>query len=149
MIAKSMLVVDDEPAIRYLLREWFLRKEFQVATAGNGREAAQQCLDHRFDIILLDSAMPVMGGAEALPLLRASQPAASIVVFTGSTQDSSFFVERGAAAVVSKPLSLRLVESEVNRVLHHLPQRQAVGVWPEVLELAMGSLARPEAQRLA
>ena len=71
-----VMICDDEPSLRTLLRIALgLEPDLEVvAEAANGREAIDLAEQHRPDVILLDLAMPVMDGLEALPKLRAVAP---------------------------------------------------------------------------
>ena len=79
------IVVDDTPDLRTLL---VLALESSgeitvVAEAGNGLEGVELVREHRPDIVLLDLAMPVMDGLEALPAMREDCPDATIIVLSG------------------------------------------------------------------
>ena len=80
-----VLVADDAVDLRELLCILLSVEEgFEVvAQAADGREAVEQATRHRPDLTLLDLAMPVMDGLQALPLLRAALPDSKIVVFSG------------------------------------------------------------------
>jgi DNA-binding NarL/FixJ family response regulator len=78
-------LADDMNDLRYLLR---LSLETQgsfevVGEASNGREAVQMAELHQPDVILLDVAMPVMDGLEAIPQIRELSPSTKIVMLTG------------------------------------------------------------------
>jgi DNA-binding NarL/FixJ family response regulator len=80
---RTVLVVDDSAAIRSQVRQLFLSDGFTVCSeAENGREAIEVARDCNPDIIILDVAMPVMGGIEAVPKLRELLPEAPIILFT-------------------------------------------------------------------
>jgi DNA-binding NarL/FixJ family response regulator len=101
-----VMICDDEPGLRMLLRIALgLEPDLEVvAEAANGREAIDLAKQHRPDVILLDLAMPVMDGLEALPKLRAVAPETKVVVFSGF-QESLFARkarELGADAYVEK-----------------------------------------------
>jgi EAL domain-containing protein (putative c-di-GMP-specific phosphodiesterase class I)/ActR/RegA family two-component response regulator len=80
-----VLVVDDESAVRRLLRLTLeLEPQFQVvAEASDGREAVALARHHQPDLVLLDLAMPGIGGLEALPLIHAVAPRAKVLVLSG------------------------------------------------------------------
>jgi signal transduction histidine kinase len=81
----EVLVVDDTPDLRDLLTMALERTgEFRVvAHAENGQEAVEAARSHGPDLVLLDIAMPVMDGLEALPLVRTSCPEAIVVMLSG------------------------------------------------------------------
>ena len=79
-----VVLVDDTTDLRDLLRFALKRHGFEVVgEAGDGREGIEVVTRLRPDLILLDMAMPVMDGLEALPHMRAACPVAKIVVLSG------------------------------------------------------------------
>ncbi|MDQ2648413.1 MAG: EAL domain-containing protein [Actinomycetota bacterium] len=101
-----VLVVDDDPSVRTLL---CLALEYEsayevVAVASDGREAVASARHHQPDLVLLDLAMPGIGGLNALPLIRAVAPASVVVVVTGIDDPAIEEEARslGAHAVVPK-----------------------------------------------
>ena len=103
---RRVLVVDDDRTYRQMLR---LIVESEpgyrvVAEAEDGREAIALARHHDPDVILLDLAMPGMGGLEALPLLLAVAPTAKVVVL--SSLEPAYLMEKaggqGAAAFCTK-----------------------------------------------
>lgn len=110
-----VLLVDDATDIRMLVRMGLSRDgRFEVvAEAGNGREAVEHARDHRPDVVVLDVAMPVMDGLEALPLIREVSPTSRVVILSGFTAQSmeTSAREQGADAYLEKGTPLpRLVE---------------------------------------
>ncbi|HVE45360.1 MAG TPA: EAL domain-containing protein [Acidimicrobiales bacterium] len=103
---QRILIVEDDPALRRLLCLIFEGEDgFEVVgEADDGREAIALARHFAPDIVLLDLAMPGMGGLEALPLLRAVAPSARVVVLSGL--DSPELMEtakrKGAAAFYRK-----------------------------------------------
>ena len=67
---RSVLVVDDDDAIRTLISRVLLRADFDVAQAGNGSEALAKLRARRFQTVVLDLMMPVMSGFELVEYLR-------------------------------------------------------------------------------
>ena len=101
----SVVLADDVEDVRYLLRfviEADGRFEV-VAEAATGREAVDLAASLRPDVVLLDLAMPEMGGLEALPLIKAASPATKVVIVTafGELSEQAAY-ERGAVAFVTK-----------------------------------------------
>ena len=81
----GVLIVEDEASLRSMLRMMFDGADGYrvVGEAGDGREAVALAAHYRPALVLLDLAMPGMGGLEALPLILAVAPQATIVVFSG------------------------------------------------------------------
>lgn len=69
-MSQKILIVDDEIHIVRLCQVNLLRAGYQVITAGNGEEALEKIVIDRPDLVLLDLAMPNMGGGEVLERIR-------------------------------------------------------------------------------
>jgi PAS domain S-box-containing protein len=81
----TILVVDDEPAVRGLARAVLTRGGFTVVEAKNGREGADLILveDTPVDLVLMDVSMPELDGHEALTLLRRTRPTLPVLMSSG------------------------------------------------------------------
>lgn len=95
-----MLVVDDEPDIRYLLRVILELAGYRVVEAAHGEAALEQVRDSPPQLVLTDQMMPVMNGGELIERLRAeaSTKAIPIVMVSGTRS-----VQSGADALLGKP----------------------------------------------
>src|SRR5580692_11040281 len=114
----ALLVADDNPLIRGLLRELFLSKGFtSCAEAGTGREAIEVACERKPDLIILDVAMPVMSGLEAAPMLRKLLPETPIILLTlfGDHLKKMDLTSVGISAVLSKsdPLHELILKAHV------------------------------------
>jgi CspA family cold shock protein len=85
----SLLICDDNPSIRYLLRAYVeSRTPFHVCgEAEHGMEAIEQAKKLQPDLILLDLSMPIMTGAEAAVILKGVVPRMKIILFSMHTDD--------------------------------------------------------------
>ena len=99
-----ILVVDDEPDLRYLLRRVFERAGYEVADSGNGVTALESVRGSPPDLVVTDMMMPVMGGAELIRRLRAD-PATARIPILAVTGD--VHLANGADAVLAKPWTSR------------------------------------------
>lgn len=112
--AKTVLVVDDNSALRAILRESFLSDGFARCTeAEDGMKAIAAALDCKPDLIILDLAMPVMNGFEAAPKLKALFPKTLIILFSlhANYLKSQDLSALGIDAAFSKDVALdRLLE---------------------------------------
>jgi CheY-like chemotaxis protein len=107
---KTVLVVDDSPAIRKRLAAAFLSDGFKTcAEAKDGREAIELAHQINPDVITLDLSMPRMNGLEAASELRKIFPNTPIILFTlyGETLSKTDVSKSGVSLVLSKtdPLS--------------------------------------------
>jgi DNA-binding NarL/FixJ family response regulator len=100
----GILVVDDNPSIRFLLRVLVESKtSFQVCgEAGHGLEAVQRANELHPDLVILDLSMPVMNGAEAAVILKKTMPKMKIILFTMHADN----VGKALAAAVGIDLTL-------------------------------------------
>jgi CheY-like chemotaxis protein len=104
-----LLVVDDDPSVRHLLKSLLEAHQFSVATAANGREALEQVTAEVPDGIFLDVRMPVMDGFHALEAIRREHPTLPIIMISASRPvDMAEAVRaRGATGYLPKPIDLR------------------------------------------
>lgn len=99
--ARTILVVDDEPSMRFLLRVILEPEGYAVVEAKHGAEALERVRERRPDLVVTDLTMPVMSGTELIAGLRADPETASIPIVVISGDD-----ERAATpcdAVLGKP----------------------------------------------
>jgi two-component system nitrate/nitrite response regulator NarL len=83
-----VLVVDDEPDVRLLLRLQLERAGHEVSgEACDGQEALDLCAADPPDVVVLDLLMPRMNGFEAIPRLQAAHPSVRIVAYTAVAGD--------------------------------------------------------------
>ena len=115
-----VILVDDTVEIRRLLRMTLeIDGRFKViGEAGDGLGAIKAAGEHHPDAIVLDLAMPVMDGLQAIPEIRREAPDAKILVLSGfdSGQMSNEAIRRGADAYIEKGGSLE----ELPGKLHEL-----------------------------
>jgi DNA-binding NarL/FixJ family response regulator len=105
----SVLLVDDVADLRFMLR---LNLDGSghfatIAEASNGREGVEQAREHQPDLVLLDIAMPIQDGLEALPEILAVSPRSRVVVLSsfGEQRYGERALELGATAYVEKTLA--------------------------------------------
>ena len=117
----SVLVVDDNPAVRKLICELFtVAGDFQVCgEAANGIEALELARSLRPDLVLTDLSMPVMDGLEETRLMKELLPAVPVIIYSAHIDP---FVEKealaaGASAVVPKAEAVALLVSKSRDVL--------------------------------
>ncbi|MGH9196145.1 MAG: response regulator transcription factor [Acidimicrobiia bacterium] len=108
-----VLLADDEPDIRVLLRRMLeLDGRFAiVGDAKDGREAVDMSVELKPDVVVLDLAMPVMDGLEAIPEITRQAPETKIVVL------SAFGASEMYAQALSAGASIYLEKGEAVRAL--------------------------------
>jgi len=102
-----ILVVDDEPQARRVLRIALVAQGFEVNDARSGEEALEKLHEESPDLILLDLKMPGIGGLQACREIRSSSEA-PIIVVSGkkSRQDRAEAFEAGADQYITKPFGI-------------------------------------------
>jgi len=115
----SVLVVDDEAALRKVIRASLAASGFAVAEAESGRDAVSAIQQRAFDLVLLDINMPGIGGVEACRQIRALASRIGIVMVTvrDSEEDKVRALEAGADDYVTKPFRFRELVARLGAVL--------------------------------
>jgi PAS domain S-box-containing protein len=118
---ESVLVIDDETALRQLLETSLSRKGYRVTTARDGLEAIDILgrMEKRFDIVLLDLNMPGATGIEVLKVLKVTHPEARVLVITGhlTPEAKAEFEAMGQKHFIRKPYTLDELGRQIRAVL--------------------------------
>ncbi len=108
--SRSVLVVDDEPQVVWMLRFSLEAEGYRTLEARDGAAALEEIRRHRPDLVLLDVMMPVMDGWSVLRELQglpeAERPQVVVVSARASLRDRVKAAELGAAAFVAKPFNV-------------------------------------------
>jgi CheY-like chemotaxis protein len=117
----QVLVVDDEPAIRQLIRRMLEPEGYRVEEAGDGTEALRSLKSRPADCVITDICMPGMGGCDLIAALRRIAPLLPVIAITGAadTRSDSFqnFTRTfGVKRVLTKPFSTHQVLEAVRRL---------------------------------
>jgi two-component system KDP operon response regulator KdpE len=120
--AGRILVVDDEPQIRRVLRATLTSKGYEVVDARTGEEALEALRDSRFNLVLLDINMPGIGGLETCREIRASSEV-SIIMLTvhDAENDKVAALDAGADDYVTKPFSTPELLARIRAALRRQP----------------------------
>ncbi len=107
MVGNRVLVADDDSSIVSLIATVLVGEGFEVITASDGREALEQALQHRPEIVLLDVMMPEMDGIEVCRRLRrepaTAQSCVMLLTARTSTADKLMGLRAGADDYITKP----------------------------------------------
>ncbi len=80
----SILVVDDEPAIREVFKHFLVRRGHDVVTCGSAEEALKTTEQREFDVVILDLVLPDMSGIEMAETLQRRNSRSNVIVLTGA-----------------------------------------------------------------
>ncbi|MBW6410065.1 response regulator transcription factor [Clostridium weizhouense] len=120
---KSILIVEDELKIRFLLRDYLVKDEFNVFEASNGEEGLITFSKEKIDLIILDIMMPKMDG---LTMLRKLREVSSIPVILltakGEEENKLEGYDYGADDYVTKPFSPKVLIAKVKVLLKRTRQ---------------------------
>lgn len=118
--SNSVLVVDDEPQVVWMLQFSLEAEGYQTYSARDGRSALDEVREHHPELMLLDIMMPVMDGWAVLEELqglpREERPRVIVVSARTSLRDKAKAAELGADAFVTKPFNV----DDLLLVLHDL-----------------------------
>ena len=122
MSAGRILVVDDEPQIRRIMRTTLAGAGYEVEDAKTGEEALEKLRDYHPDLILLDMNMPGMGGLAACREIRAGTGVGIIMLTVRNTEaDKVEALDAGADDFVNKPFSTPELLARIRAALRRVP----------------------------
>jgi putative two-component system response regulator len=118
----TLLVVDDEEAIRNALRKFVIQQGYEVATAATGEEALAILQRQKVTGVLLDVNLPGINGVELVPQIIDLEPTIAILMLTAVNDATSaaLCMQRGAFDYLIKPIDL----GHLGRAIHHALQRR-------------------------
>ena len=121
----SILVVDDEPAIRRLLRNTLSVQDFRVFEAATGTEALESARRDKPDLVILDLGLPDLDGMEIIRTLRATSPVPIVVLSSrGDEKGKVTALDLGADDYVTKPFGVDELMARIRAALRHRLQEQ-------------------------
>jgi DNA-binding response OmpR family regulator len=137
-MARTILVVDDEPTLRETLVDALEADGFRVVAAADGRQALTAFRAERPDLVLLDLMLPELSGIEVCRIIRA-ESGVPIVMLTAkdSELDKVVGLELGADDYVTKPFSLRELSARIRALFRRSEQNVAVDGPPAVIDLGL------------
>lgn len=122
-MARTILVVDDEPVLRETLAEALEADGFRVLMAADGREALSQFREHQPDLVVLDLMLPELSGIEVCRIIRAESGVPIVMLTAKSSElDKVVGLELGADDYVTKPFSLRELSARIRALLRRSEQ---------------------------
>lgn len=118
-VVSRILVIDDDPAIRDVLKRLLLRKGYETSFAIDGKEGLELSKSENPDVILLDIQLPELDGWEVLSQLKEYKATKNIpvIILTVGDDAKNEWEEKGAQGYLSKPLDRRKIENVINSCL--------------------------------
>jgi DNA-binding response OmpR family regulator len=134
-MARTILVVDDEPTLRETLVEALESEGYRAIPAADGREALVRFRGEKPDLVLLDLMLPELSGIEVCRIIR-RESGVPIVMLTAkdSEVDKVVGLELGADDYVTKPFSLRELTARIRALFRRLDQ-PAAAEGPALIDL--------------
>ena len=124
MSSGRVLVVDDEPQLRRVMRTALVANGYEAYEARTGEEALDTLRESNPDVILLDMNMPGMGGMAACKALRARSEAAILILSVrDSEKDKIAALDAGADDYITKPFSVNELMARIRANLRRLPSQ--------------------------
>ncbi|NEP20308.1 MAG: response regulator, partial [Leptolyngbya sp. SIO4C1] len=125
--ATSVLIVDDEPTVRMLLRAAIQKEGFEVIEASDGKECLEIFQQQQPDIVLMDALMPEMDGFSCCAALREISTSAPVLMITSLDDADSVYRAFGVGATdyITKPIHWALLRQRVLRLQDMIRRHQA------------------------
>ena len=147
MSAGRILVVDDEPQIRRIMRTTLITAGYEVDDAKTAEEGLLKVREFRPDLVLLDINMPGMGGLAACRELRADPNVAIIMLTVHNTEAAKVeALDAGADDFVTKPFStpelLARIRAALRRIPASLSAPSRLGIGELTIDFAARTVAR-------
>ncbi|SCY93050.1 response regulator [Microvirga guangxiensis] len=121
-----LVVVDDEPPIRRLLRTSLTAQGYRILEAGSARAALDIVAREAPEVVLLDLGLPDQDGLEVIRRLRATGSKVAIIVLSSRGEESAKVdaLDLGADDYVTKPFGMAELVARIRTALRHRVQRQ-------------------------
>jgi two-component system KDP operon response regulator KdpE len=130
----KILVVDDEPQIRRVMRTTLSKHGYEVIDARSGKEALARLREELPDLVLLDLNLPGIGGLDACRIIRAGSEIPIIILSVRNNEkDKVMALDAGADDYVTKPFSMEELLARIRAALRRMPTSPDAG--PRVLVL--------------
>src|ERR1700687_2820062 len=117
-----ILVVDDDPQIRRVMKVTLTGQGYEVDDARDGEAALERLSEERFDLVLLDMNMPGIGGLETCRSVRRHSDIAIVMLTVRNTEsDKVEALDAGADDYITKPFKTSELLARIRAVLRRLP----------------------------
>ena len=122
IVPKKILVIDDEQVVVEVVKAALTKRNYEVFTAGDGKEGLELVKSVHPDLILLDIVMPLMNGYEFMRALKGlkvleGQPMTPVIVITAKEEMKDLFKFEGAKEYLVKPVESSTLIQKVEELL--------------------------------
>jgi DNA-binding response OmpR family regulator len=125
-MGRTILIVEDDAAIRTILQDALTAQGYEVYTADNGAKGLALAIAHRPDLVILDVMLPLMDGFEVCKRIRKEEITASIMMLSVKDEevDKVLGLELGADDYVTKPFSLKELSARIKAIFRRVDEYQ-------------------------
>lgn len=131
-----ILVVDDVPEYRMLIEVLLSKAGYRTTLCCDGQEAVKIAEKERFDLILMDTRMPVMNGLEATRIIKSNGPNSETPVMAMTAVDTrgdeTACLEAGCDGYISKPLEREVLLDKIERFMHRIREVETAAQGGEI-----------------
>lgn len=125
---KKILIVDDDPQMRYALAEAIKRLGYDVVLSDNGKDALVNLKNQDFSLVITDMKMPGMNGLELLKEIRHISSKIPVLVITafGTIENAVNTMKEGAVDYLLKPFSFDVIKKAVDSIINNENQKTQI-----------------------
>ena len=125
-VSKKILVVDDEEAIREVMKLGLVKLGYHPEFAENGKEALEILTKENFPVILMDIRMPGIDGIELCMRIKDRNPETVIYAFSGIVTEGEFYEleEKGFDGLLCKPVPFKVLKKAIEGAFDKINNRE-------------------------
>ncbi len=115
----KLLIAEDELSLRTILKKLFLKKEFEVDTAGDGEVALKKLTEDSFDLAIVDIKMPSRSGLEVMEAVKKENLETTFIIMTAqdTMRNAVDAMKKGAYDYITKPFELEELEIIIGKAM--------------------------------
>lgn len=133
---KQILIAEDEPRMRRLIKDYLSREGFVIVEASNGKEALELFQTNKFDLLILDIMMPLLNGFDLCKAVRDISNIPIIILTARSDDDDEVLgYDLGADDYITKPFSPKILVAKVKALLRRLDDLNVTNASIEINKL--------------